>query len=139
MRKRFTPLVLVFGMLGIAFAAEQYEGFADPELQARYQTMINEVRCLTCLNRTIAESETPLATDLRREIRELIADGATDAEIVDFLTARYGDFVMYRPPLRPTTWALWGGPVAFLLVGTLVFAHIVRKRMAEPIEEDEEA
>lgn len=131
--------VIALCTLGIASAAEQYESFDDPVLQARYQKLTNEVRCLTCLNRSIAESTTPLAADLRREIRELLANGASDAEVVDFLTARYGDFVMYRPPFRPGTWVLWGGPAAFLLVGALIFARVVRSRMKQPIEEDDDA
>lgn len=127
-------LLFSFGAVG----ADPFEGFADPALQARYQRIINEVRCLTCLNRTIAESETPLANDLRREIRDLIAEGASDDEVVAFLTSRYGDFVMYRPPLKPTTWALWGGPLVFLLIGGAVFAKIVISRTRQPIEADDE-
>ena len=137
MRRLLWPWIALLCVCGAARAVEQYESFEDPALQARYQAIINEVRCLTCLNRTIAESQTPLAADLRREIRELLANGSSDEEVVDFLTARYGDFVMYRPPLRPSTWALWGGPVAFLLVGAIIFAGIVRKRVRQPIEEDD--
>jgi len=121
-----------------SLAAEEYETLPDPEQQARYAALIQEVRCLTCLNRSIADSETPLANDLRREIRELIASGKTDAEVVEFLTARYGDFVMYRPPLNPRTWALWAGPFAFLLIGAAVFGRIVYRRMRQPIEDDAE-
>lgn len=119
-----------------ATAAEEFESLADPALQARYMEMIHEVRCLTCLNRSIAESETPLAHDLRREIRELIASGKSDREVVDFLTARYGDFVMYRPPMRPRTWALWFAPAAFVLIGVAIFTRIVSRRMRQPIEDD---
>lgn len=119
-------------------AAEEFETLADPEQQARYAALIQEVRCLTCLNRSIAESETPLAHDLRREIRELIESGKSDREVVDFLTERYGDFVMYRPPVRPRTWALWFGPAIFVGLGALVFARIVTRRMRQPIEDDED-
>jgi cytochrome c-type biogenesis protein CcmH len=119
-------------------AAEEFESLPDPEQQARYLAIIHEVRCLTCLNRSIAESETPLAHDLRREIRNLIAAGKTDQEVADFLIARYGDFALYRPPMRPRTWALWFGPVVFLGIGALVFAGVVRRRMRQPIEDDDD-
>ena len=118
-------------------AAEEFESLDDPELQSRYMAIIHEVRCLTCLNRSIAESETPLAHDLRREIRELIASGKSDREVVGFLTSRYGDFVMYRPPVAPRTWALWFGPIVVLGAGAVVFASIVRRRMRQPIEDDD--
>jgi cytochrome c-type biogenesis protein CcmH len=119
-----------------AFAVEDYETLPDPEQQARYSVITHEVRCLTCLNRSIADSETPLANDLRREIRELIASGSSDEEVIAFLTERYGDFIMYRPPVRPRTWALWGGPFVFLLIGAAVFGRIVYRRMRQPIEDD---
>jgi cytochrome c-type biogenesis protein CcmH len=132
-------LWLLLACMAISFAQgiDEFEGFDDPALQERYSAIIREVRCLTCLNRSIAESETPLAADLRREIRELIAGGATDEEVVRFLTDRYGDFVMYRPPVKPTTWALWGAPVFFLAIGALAFGRILIVRMRQPIEDDE--
>ena len=130
--------VLVAALITVsASAVEDFESLADPEKQARYAEIIKEVRCLTCLNRSIAESETPLAHDLRREIRDLIEAGASDSEVVDFLTARYGDFVMYRPPVRPRTYALWAGPIVFLLFGAIIFAAVLRRRTRQPIEDDE--
>lgn len=134
-RRRVAMLLLGAVASMTLLAAEEFEALADPVQQARYMEMIHEVRCLTCLNRSIAESETPLAHDLRREIRELIADGKSDREVVDFLTARYGDFVMYRPPVRPRTWALWFGPIVVLGIGAVVFAQIVRRRMRQPIDD----
>lgn len=140
--RRFATCVAVcaLGLLAGArlFAVEEFESLSDPEQQARYLAIIHEVRCLTCLNRSIAESETPLAHDLRREIRDLIAAGKSDQEVADFLVARYGDFALYRPPMRPRTWALWFGPIVFLGVGALVFAGVVRRRMRQPIEDDED-
>jgi cytochrome c-type biogenesis protein CcmH len=138
---RLATLVAVCGLGLLAsarlLAVDEFESLADPEQQARYLAIIHEVRCLTCLNRSIAESETPLAHDLRREIRDLIAAGKTDQEVADFLVQRYGDFALYRPPLRPRTWALWFGPVVFLGIGALVFAGIVRRRMRQPIDDDD--
>lgn len=117
---------------------EAFESLADPQQQARYAAIIKEVRCLTCLNRSIAESETPLARDLRREIRELIESGASDAEVSEFLTDRYGDFVLYRPPLRPRTVPLWAAPAVFLGIGLIAFAVVLRRRMRQPIEDEDD-
>lgn len=119
-------------------AVDTEQAFDDPGLNARYHTLIREVRCVTCLNQTIADSSAPLAADLRREIHEMIANGSSDAEIVDFLVSRYGDFIMYRPPVKPLTWALWGGPVALLVVGGIVFLTIVRARGKQPLEDEDE-
>ena len=108
----------------------------DPLLNARYHALIQEVRCLVCENRSIAESPSDVADDLKRLIREMIVAGKSDAEITEFLAARYGDSILYRPPVQPNTWLLWGGPAVLLLVGAFVFARIVRARAAQPIEED---
>ena len=110
----------------------------DPAINARYQAMIREVRCLVCENRSIAESPSDVAEDLKRVILEMIVEGKSDAEIARFLAERYGDSILYRPPVQPNTWALWGGPAALLLLGAFVFARIVAARAREPIEEDED-
>lgn len=120
-----------------ASAIDPAPAFDDPKLEATYRSLINEIRCLVCQNQTIADSNAPLAADLRREIREMIAEGATEREVTDFLVARYGDFVLYRPPLKPSTWALWGGPLFLLAVGMIVFARVVRARMAQPLDDEE--
>jgi len=109
----------------------------DPELDARYQALIHEVRCLVCENRSIAESPSDVAQNLKRLIHAMIVEGKSDAEIRTFIAERYGDSVLYRPPMQPNTWVLWGGPAVLLLLGAFVFARIVRARSAQPIEEDE--
>lgn len=99
---------------------------------ARYRALINELRCLVCQNQSIAESNAPLAADLREQVRAQIAAGRSDAEIAKFLTARYGDFVLYRPPFKPRTWLLWAGPfVLLLLAGGLAAMFVRRSRSAE--------
>ncbi|HMB73893.1 MAG TPA: cytochrome c-type biogenesis protein [Gammaproteobacteria bacterium] len=138
MKRAGTFAALAAAFLSSPGAQETFETLDDPEQQARYQALIHEVRCLTCLNRSIAESETPLANDLRREIRERIAGGASDAEVADFLTERYGDFVLYRPPLRPRTALLWAAPIVFIGIGGVVFALVLRRRLGQPIDDDEE-
>ena len=123
--------------LAAAGGAQTPETLSDPALDARYQALIREVRCLVCQNQTIADSNADLASDLRREIREMLVEGASDAEIADFLVARYGDFVLYRPPLQPNTWALWGGPAAMVLIGLIVFARVMRSRSGQPLDDEE--
>ena len=110
-------------------------GFSTPEHEQRYRTLVDELRCLVCQNQTIADSNAPLAADLRREIREMMGEGASRSEVVEFLVARYGDFVLYRPRLKPSTWALWGAPAIFVVIGMVVFTRILRKRIAQPLDE----
>ena len=100
----------------------------DAALEARLKTLSEELRCLVCQNQTLADSTAPLAEDLRREVRELAQQGKTDAEIKQYLVARYGDFVLYKPPVKPTTWILWFGPFAFLLGGALLWFVVLRRR-----------
>ena len=100
----------------------------DAALEARLKTLSEELRCLVCQNQTLADSTAPLAEDLRREVRELARAGKSDAEIKQYLVARYGDFVLYKPPVKPTTWLLWFGPFAFLLGGALVWLVVLRRR-----------
>ena len=106
---------------------------SDPALEARMLAIASELRCLVCQNQTIADSHADLAADLRRQVRELIAQGRTDAQIRDYMTARYGDFVLYRPPLKATTAALWLGPAALLAIALVALALTIarRRRLAD--------
>ena len=119
------------------WAIDPEPAFDDPVLEEQYQAIIREVRCLVCQNQTIADSNASLAADLRREIREMMGAGATEEEVVEFLVARYGDFVLYRPPVQPTTWALWAAPLVLLAIGAIVFARILRTRLVQPMDEEE--
>ena len=121
-----------------AFAIDTGAAFEDPEMQARYEALIDEVRCVVCQNQTIKDSNAFLATDLRREIRRLMADGKSDAEIADFLVARYGEFVLYRPRMSGKTLSLWLAPVFLIGGGLFVVARVVRGRMTLPIDDDSE-
>jgi len=120
----------------VGWAIGPEPGFENPALESEYQALIREVRCLVCQNQTIADSTAPLAADLRREIRDLMADGASRAEVVRFLVDRYGDFVLYRPPLKPSTWALWGAPIFLCAVGLLVFVRVVRSRLQQSMDDE---
>lgn len=100
----------------------------DPLVEQRLLVIAEEVRCLVCQNESLAGSRADLAQDLRREIRSLIRQGKTDKEVMDFLVSRYGDYVRYRPPVKPTTWLLWGGPFLLLAGGLAGLVLFVRRR-----------
>jgi len=100
----------------------------DPELEKRLANLTKELRCLVCQNETLADSQADLAQDLRAQIREQMKAGKTDKEIIAYLTDRYGQFVLYRPPIQPTTYLLWFGPFVFLLAGLLVLFRYVKHR-----------
>ena len=123
----------------LSSAIDTGQAFDDPELQARYEKIIDEVRCLKCQNQTIKDSNAFLAGDLRREIRRMLTEGKTDAEIFDFLVQRYGDFALYRPRMSGITLLLWIAPGAFLLVGGFIAVRVIRKRMSMPIDIDDDA
>lgn len=127
---------LFIGAASALAQVETYEGFADPALDGRYRDLIHSLRCMQCQNESLAESQVDLAADLRRQVREQMANGASDEEIRDYLTSRYGDFISYRPPFKPSTWLLWLAPALLLLGGGIVFARIVRARMHQPLDED---
>jgi cytochrome c-type biogenesis protein CcmH len=128
--------LLLFAPLSLAIDAGK--AFDDPELQARYERIISEVRCLQCQNESLKDSNAFLANDLRREIRRLLNEGKSDAEVFDFLVQRYGEFALYRPRMSGKTMLLWIAPVLLLLAGGLVAIKVVRGRMALPIDDETE-
>ena len=122
-------LCLGFLVLPARIAAQEARPLADdPELEKRVMNLSDELRCLVCQNETLAASQADLAVDLRREIRDQMKAGKSDKEIIAFLTARYGDFVLYRPPVRPTTYLLWFGPFILLVVGLGVLYRYLKQR-----------
>ncbi|OQW38009.1 MAG: cytochrome C biogenesis protein [Nitrospira sp. SG-bin1] len=135
---------LILSMLllsGQAWGGEARPLADDPAVEARLKHLAVELRCLVCQNQTLADSNAPLAEDLRREVRDMIAKDMSDAEIIEFLTARYGDFVLYRPPLKATTTLLWIGPFVLLTIGATVLVITLRRRankvVAAPVTEEE--
>jgi cytochrome c-type biogenesis protein CcmH len=121
-----------------ASAIDTGRAFDDPVLQARYEKIISEVRCLKCQNQTIKDSNAFLADDLRREIRRMLTEGKTDAEIFDFLVLRYGEFALYRPKMSGKTLILWLAPLILLLIGGIVIVRVLRDRMNMPLDNDQE-
>jgi cytochrome c-type biogenesis protein CcmH len=120
---------LLLALLALtAFAKEAPPAADDPVLEARMLRIAAELRCLVCQNQTIADSHAGLAEDLRNEVRSMLRQGKTDAEIVKYMTDRYGDFVLYRPPVKSTTWLLWFGPGVLLLGGLAILVLVLRRR-----------
>lgn len=126
---RFPLLIAaLFLMCSAAWAIDSEGPLPNPEMQARYERLTNELRCLVCQNQTVADSNADLARDLRDQTRAMLLDGASDEQIVAFMTERYGDFVLYRPPLSSRTALLWAAPAVLLLIGAIALGRIIRRR-----------
>jgi cytochrome c-type biogenesis protein CcmH len=121
-------MIMLLLVSGSAWAGEARPIGDDPAVEARLKQLASELRCLVCQNQTLADSNAPLAEDLRREVREMIAKNMSDQEIIDFLVSRYGDFVLYRPPFKTTTVLLWAGPFVLVVGGGVVLAVTLRRR-----------
>ena len=121
-------LALGLGLPALAAAREAAPASADPALEARVMRVSSELRCLVCQNETIAGSNAELAVDLRNQVREMLRQGQTEQQVFDYMTARYGDFVLYRPPVKRTTLLLWYGPPLMLGAGLLALWMLLRRR-----------
>ncbi|MDO5623659.1 MAG: cytochrome c-type biogenesis protein CcmH [Pseudomonadota bacterium] len=128
--KRFKPFAFVNKALTAIFIVAYFSVAHADELADRMHTLTQDLRCLVCQNESLADSHAPLAMDLKREIRTLMEQGQSDAQIRDFLLARYGDFVNYQPPLRASTLLLWVGPLLLLGAGGFIVWRTVRQRAA---------
>ncbi|MDS4015254.1 MAG: cytochrome c-type biogenesis protein [Candidatus Accumulibacter sp.] len=129
-------------VMSAAVAAEARPVAEDPAVEARVQKLSDELRCLVCQNQNLSDSHADLALDLKRQVREMVKAGRSDREILDYMVQRYGDFVLYRPPVKATTWLLWAGPFV-LFFGALALLFIkLRRRLAQqpqPLSADEHA
>lgn len=142
---RFSRLLLILLFVcsvgPVAFAKEAEANADDPVVEKRLNKLSQELRCLVCQNETLADSRADLAEDLRREIRAQIRAGKTDKEIIEFLTQRYGEFVLYRPRVEPKTYLLWFGPFILLIAGLAILFRYVKQRRDEvsdkPLTSDE--
>ncbi len=121
-------LLLIILLATNAFASSDIYTFANTEQQTRFAELTQQFRCLVCQNETLADSNAPLAQDLRGEIAGLIQQGKSDQQITDYLVQRYGNFVLFRPPFNPTTYLLWVGPFILLISGLMLIAFLVVKR-----------
>ncbi|MCX8049843.1 MAG: cytochrome c-type biogenesis protein CcmH [Methylohalobius sp.] len=132
---RWLP-ILALVLTGLALAGVEVRQFPDPKLETRYHHLIEELRCLVCQNQSLADSNADLAEDLRSEVYTMLLAGKSDQEIVDFLVSRYGDFVLYRPPLKTTTALLWLGPFIAMALGALTLWRLIRRRSPNPPRPD---
>ena len=140
--KRLVCLLLLALAMATGFAKDAAPLAEDPVVEARLIAISEEMRCLVCQNESLAGSRSDLANDLRRELRTLIKAGKTDTEIREFMVARYGDFVLYRPPVKPTTWLLWAGPFLLMITGIVVLLVYLRRRnraVGDEVLTDEES
>ncbi len=128
-------LAATFALAGQAFAGQAAPAASDPALEARMLHITAELRCLVCQNQTIADSHADLAVDLRQQVRELLQKGQTDQQIMEYMTARYGDFVLYRPPVKNTTLLLWYGPAVAAVLGMAGLVWTLRRRSRMPAEQ----
>ena len=128
MKRLFVLISLGFYVLSGSYAAIDPRDFRDDSQRERYHELAAELRCPKCQNQSIAESDSPIANDLRDEIHRMLREGLSDEQIIDFMVARYGDFVLYDPPLSRRTALLWLGPAALLLAGVATVAVIVASR-----------
>lgn len=135
MKRIFVLLVAAF-LMSSAGAIDTDKRFDDPKMQARYEQLISEVRCLQCQNQSIKDSNVSLAADLRREIARMIEEGQSDEEIAEFLVVRYGEFALYRPRTTGKTLVLWIAPFLLVLLGVFALARVVKHRISLPIGDD---
>jgi cytochrome c-type biogenesis protein CcmH len=127
LRSLLAACMLLFAGAAVALHPKDFQG---PEEEARYRALAKELRCVMCQNQSLADSPAGVADDMRLQVLTLIREGKSDAEITAFFQARYGDFILYRPEVKPVTWALWFGPALLLLVGAGVVVSVVRRQQA---------
>jgi cytochrome c-type biogenesis protein CcmH len=125
---RAAALIACLLATSVAGAVDSGQRFEDSAAQARYERLIRDLRCLVCRSESIADSNAPLAADLRREVESLMRAGRSDQEIYAFMTERYGDFVLLQPPVAPRTWLLWAAPALFLAGGIAIVLVVVGRR-----------
>lgn len=128
-------LTLLFLLNPSIYASVEIKQFENPQQEQRYKKLIDELRCLVCQNQNLADSNAALAQDLRKQVYKMISAGQSDKEIMDFMVTRYGDFVLYRPPFKTTTFLLWVGPFIIFALGLFVLIRFIRQRKKVIVKE----
>ena len=126
--RALTLMLAVFLITGTAGAAIESKQFENSETEARYKKMIAELRCLVCQNQNLSDSDADLAKDLRNQVEKMLKSGNSDEQIADYMVTRYGDFILYNPPLKTSTLVLWAGPLLMAIIGIIIVANIFRRR-----------
>ena len=134
--KRLAVILLALYAIGLP-AQDTQPPLETVEQQSLYRKLLEEVRCMVCQNQNLRDSNAPLAKDMRRELRRMVEEGASEADVKQFLLDRYGDYVLYRPRLAPNTLVLWAGPGVLLIVALGALALVIRRRTRMPIPEEE--
>ncbi len=129
-------LVMAASLAGSVLALDANGQLENPQLQARFEKIAKDLRCLVCQNESVADSNAQLAGDLRRQVREMLVAGKSDDEIFKFMTDRYGEFVRFNPPLEPKTLLIWGAPFILLALGVGIVYRVVRQRSRMPLDDD---
>ncbi|MFK7698588.1 cytochrome c-type biogenesis protein [Pseudomonas caspiana] len=137
MKRFIAAAAFSLGIISVAHAAIDAYEFRDDAERARYAELTRELRCPKCQNQDIADSNAPIAADLRKEIFRMLGEGQTNQQIIDFMVDRYGDFVRYKPALTAKTWLLWFGPAGLLVGGMVVIGVIVVRRRGQGREEND--
>lgn len=135
LRRLLIVLLLTSGLQPVLAADGMAQPVGDPVVEARVVKLAEELRCLTCMGQSIADSQSSFSSDMKREIRDMIKAGKNDKEIIEFMVQRYGDFVLYRPPVKSTTWLLWGGPFLLLILSLVLLLAKLRKRRGQAATE----
>jgi cytochrome c-type biogenesis protein CcmH len=130
---KYFPMLFAGLMIFTGQLIAEPVGFEDAQQQQRFQSLLEEIRCLVCQNQSLADSNAELARDLRNEVYRMVDQGESDKEIIDFLVARYGDFVLYRPPMKNSTLILWFGPFILLLLGLVAIYRFVKSTRVEEV------
>ena len=128
MRSILIAFTLLLSLNSTIYAAVEVKKFDNPQQEQRYKKLIDELRCLVCQNQNLADSNASLAVDLRKQVFKMIDEGQSDKEILDFMVTRYGDFVLYRPPFKTSTFFLWVGPFIIFIIGVFVLIRFIRQR-----------
>jgi len=136
--KRWLLIALLL-LAPLAQAGVEVHQFTSPEQEARYKVLIEELRCLVCQNQNLADSNAELALDLRQKTYEMVAAGKSNEEIVDYMVQRYGDFVLYRPPVKSSTIFLWVGPFLILLMGIAILIAVIRRQRGAALDQVDDA
>jgi len=134
--KRIAATLLLVCWMQLAVAIDTAPAFDDPAMQERYSQIIHQLRCVQCRSQSIADSNVSLAADLRRQVRELMAAGKSDADILTYMTDRYGDYVLYDPPVAPRTWLLWAAPLLLVGIGAIVAVIVIVRKSHLPEDGD---